>query len=155
AAAGRKGTSAKQWPLAYFTAWVKLFKERYPHVQVVQVGGADTERIVGADYYLLGRDIELVKYVLRGAVFHLDIEGGLVHLATQLGTRCVVLFGPTPLRIFAYEQNINIVTGPCHDCWFLYGEAFACARHMEKPICMYAITPDMVMKKIQDEFASI
>jgi ADP-heptose:LPS heptosyltransferase len=48
---------------------------------------------------------------------HIDDEGGLVHMATALGTKCAVLFGPTPVGIFGYEQNINICADTCKECF--------------------------------------
>lgn len=148
--AGRKSLSAKQWPLEYFNEFVSAFKLKYPNIEVVQIGGVDTEQITGVDRIFLGKNMELVKYILRGALLHLDIEGGLVHLATQLGTRCVVLFGPTPASIFAYPCNVNLVNEKCNDCWFLYGESFACARGLDKPECVYSLKPNMVLKRVEE-----
>ena len=78
------------------------------------------------------------------------IEGGLVHLATNLGTKCVVLFSPTQPNIYAYPNNINIVYATCNGCYGLYENGYACARGLEKPECMYSITPEMVMEKIAE-----
>ncbi|MBR5162824.1 MAG: hypothetical protein IKW79_02235, partial [Schwartzia sp.] len=91
---------------------------------------------------------ELVKYVLRNAVLHVDIEGGLVHLATQLGTKCAVLFGPTPVTFFGYPQNINIVSPRCAGCHGLYEDLNHCAKEQAEPECMRSITPEMVMEAI-------
>lgn len=146
---GHKEESAKQWPLKYFERFVEEFKKKYKDILIVQVGSYDTEKITGADSYFLGEDIEIVKWVLKQSIFHLDIEGGLVHLATQLGTKCVVLFGSTRKEIFAYPENINISSGTCHGCWYLRGEAFRCAKDLEKPDCMYSITPEMVLREVE------
>ena len=66
----------------------------------------------------MGESLELVKYVLKGSLLHIDCDSGLVHLATQLGTKCVVLFGQTSVWYFGYEQNINIVSKVCNSCYF-------------------------------------
>ncbi len=139
---------AKTWPLKRFEKTMQLFKTKYPTVTVVQIGAADGEKLKNADVHFMGKEFGLVACILKNALFHFDIEGGLVHLASQLGTKCVVLFGPTPMKYYAYPQNINVCQGDCHDCYGLYLSTDCCVRHMEKPICMYAITPEIVMNKI-------
>lgn len=139
---------AKMWPQEYFERTVAMFRKKYPSVQVVQVGGRGQPELKGADRYLLGEKFEVVAHVLRNAIFHLDIEGGLVHIASQLGTKCIVLFGPTPKELYGYEGNINISAGTCQDCTGLYRDPYMCARGMERPECMYSITPELVMDNI-------
>ena len=139
---------AKTWPLTRFTETVQKFKQIYPDIEVVQLGARFAEKIIGADCYILGEDFALVEQILQHAVFHLDIEGGLVHLATQLGTKCIVLFGPTPEFYYGYEQNINIKVGDCHDCCGVYLDHNRCARNLAEPPCMYGITSELVLKHI-------
>ena len=141
---------AKQWARQNFENFVKIFHELYPDIQVVQLGSKETQKIVGCDYYILGEHLEVIKYVLKNARFHLDIEGGLVHLATQLNTRCVVLFGPTPISFFGYEQNLNIVAGNCQGCCYLYEDINACACKEKESLCMKAISPALVLDKINN-----
>lgn len=139
---------AKTWVPQYYEETVALIKKNYPELYVVQVGDSAAYKIDGADAYVLGENIELVKYVLKKSILHLDIEGGLVHLGTQLGTKCLVLFGPTDERFYGYKQNINVKAGNCHGCYGLYTDINKCARGMEKPECMYSITPELVFKEV-------
>lgn len=141
---------AKAWPIERFQKTVDLFKEKYSDVAVVQIGASDELRLKNIDYYAMGRDWGLVAYILKNSVFHLDIEGGLVHLASQIGTKCIVLFGPTSMEYNAYLNNTNIKIGRCHDCYGYYLDTNRCARNMEKPECMYLITPEIVMQHIDD-----
>lgn len=140
---------AKQWPLQYFEEFVRLFKKNYPSIRVVQLGAEKACKVTDADHYILGESLELSKYVLKNALFHLDIEGGLVHLATQLGTKCIVLFGPTPVHFFGYKQNINIVSEKCSGCYCLYDDINQCARNLKEPECMYSITPENIMEAVK------
>lgn len=137
---------AKEWPFSYLEKFVKLFKEKYPQVGVIQLGSTGTPNVYGVDAYFLGENLELVKYILRDSLVHIDKEGGLVHLATQLGTKCIVCFGPTQEEYFGYPENINLKAGNCHGCFCLYDGFDVCARGMEKPECMWSITPEMVMR---------
>ncbi|HBI61549.1 MAG TPA: hypothetical protein DDY31_10120 [Lachnospiraceae bacterium] len=140
---------AKSWDKSRFEQLVSSLHERYPDVAIVQIGAESSERLTGADKYILGTDFRLSVYILKGSLLHVDIEGGLVHIATQLGTKCAVLFGPTVKEYYGYEQNINIQAGACHGCWGLYPDVNRCARGMEEPECMRSITPEMVMEHIE------
>lgn len=139
--------NSKQWPLEYFEQFISLFKKYYPSIGIVQLGDSNAPMLKNADYYYLGRDIELVKYILKGTIFHLDIEGGLMHLATQLGAMCIVLFGPTQVQVFGYPENINIVAPKCNGCYYLYDNQYKCARNLQTAECMYSIFPELVLEK--------
>lgn len=136
---------AKSWSKEKFERLICLFKKKYPQIQVVQLGAADSVKLRGVDRWVLGADFRLSVHLLKNAMLHIDIEGGLVHIATQLGTKCVVLFGPTVKEYYGYEQNTNIQAGNCRNCWGLYSDVNRCARGLEEPVCMSSITPEMVM----------
>ena len=110
----------------------------------------------GVNKVCFGERLELVAWILKGSVLHVDIEGGLVHVASQLKTKCAVLFGPTPIQYFGYENNINITRGNCQNCYGMYLDINACARDMKEPECMYKILPEDVMDEIAEymEFQS-
>ncbi len=146
---------AKMWPAERFEQTIALLRGKYPHLTSVQLGAVDAKRLKGVDRYVLGKSMEYVGSVLQHALFHLDIEGGLVHIASQIGTKCIVLFGPTVEEYYGYEKNINIRAGNCHNCWALYSDVNRCARDMEKPECMYSITPEMVVDKITSHLDSM
>lgn len=155
---GNDGTNrivSKQWPFIYFEKLTGLIKEQYPGLNIVQLGIKGVDKIKGADYYILGEHIEIVKYVLKNSILHIDIEGGLVHIATQLGTKCVVLFGPTPVFYFGYPENINIVSEACDYCLSLYDDQYRCAKGYDRPECMFSITPEYVMEHIKQYMSSI
>lgn len=135
----------KVWPISAYGKFVGLFKTRFPDIGILQVGVAGCYQIPGVNRYILGQTLEVIKYVLKEAILHIDCEGGLVHLATQLGTKCVVLFGPTPVHFFGYEENINIVSEKCNGCYYVNENFAICAKGLEEPECMRAITPEKVM----------
>lgn len=139
---------AKSWPADSFEAVIKGIKDKYPQINVIQLGGASAYRLKGVDKSILGEDFRLVLHILNNSLLHLDIEGGLVHIATQLGTKCVVLFGPTVPDYYGYEQNINIRAGKCRECWGLYSDVNKCARDLKEPECMKAITSEMVLEEV-------
>lgn len=150
---GRK--IAKSWSKDKFEKFISIFKANYPEIEVLQLGAENSEKLMGIDRYILGVDFRLSVHLLKNTMVHVDIEGGLVHIATQLGTKCVVLFGPTVKEYYGYEQNINIQAGKCHNCWGIYSDVNMCARGMEEPECMYSITPVMVMDCIKEYMSTI
>lgn len=145
---GSMRPSAKVWPLEYYSILAAIIKHRYPNMQIVQIGMADSSRIDNCDRYVFGESLEVVKYVLQGAMLHIDCEGGMVHLATQLGTKCVVIFGPTPVFYYGYKDNINIVSTICKNCYWLVPDYISCYRKLEKPECMYSILPEQVAGEV-------
>ncbi|MCR5754412.1 MAG: hypothetical protein K6G30_06345, partial [Acetatifactor sp.] len=92
--------ASKSWPIERFQQVVNYLRDRYPKLQVVQLGAPDSDKIQNAQYYFLGLPMEIVAAPLQGAVFHLDIEGGLPHMPSQIATNCIVLFGATSLDYY-------------------------------------------------------
>lgn len=152
---GYKENISKQWPLEYFNEFLYMFKHKFPYLKVIQVGDITTEKLKNVDEYFIDKNLEEVKYVLKGALLHVDIEGGLVHLATNLGTKCIVLFGPTQVDIYGYPENINIVSPECNGCYGLYDNAFRCAKDLDNPECMKTLTPQLVMSHISSYLDNI
>ena len=102
--------------------WEELIlklKESFPDIAIVQVGGK-----IGTDYN--GVDLQLrnkIKIsesfdIIKGALIHIDIESGLVHLATCFEVPSIVFFGPTSLRWFGYDENLNVSSMQCGNCWW-------------------------------------
>ena len=150
---GLNHRSGKVWLFSYYEKFVKLVKEKFPQLKVVQIGLKTSPRMEGCDAYFMGENIELVKYVLQGSLLHIDCEGGMTHLATNLKTKCIVLFGMTPIKYYGYPQNINLQTGSCQNCCWMLPDYVSCYRGFEEPPCMAAITPEMVMEKVNEYFA--
>ncbi len=143
------GSVAKAWPKERFEQVIAGLHERYPRLLVVQLGATGATHLSGADRFVFGTSFSTVSEVLAHSRLHIDIEGGLVHLATQLGTKCVVLFGPTMETFYGYPENINLCAGSCHDCYGLYTDWNRCVREMREPECMYSITPEMVLEAVR------
>ncbi len=145
------GLQTKVWSRDYYEAWIKMMKREYPYIQIVQLGDRNTHAFKDADKNLIDVDLRIIKHVLANSILHVDGEGGLVHLATQLGTKCVVLFGPTPVWYYGYSQNINIVSSVCSDCCHVFPEWYTtCILGDKEPRCMCSITPETVMKCVEE-----
>lgn len=134
----------KEWPSLYFAVYVTLLNQKFPEMQIVQLGGGGVEKIPSADRYLFDADLELVKHVLKNSRLHIDCESGLVHLATQLGTKCLVLFGPTDEKYFGFKENINLSANICRPCCHAWDNGSQCLRGDKEPPCIFKITPQTV-----------
>lgn len=142
----------KVWPYEYHVKLIRLLKERFPDVEIIQIGDY-AKHVPGADRYIFGRHLDVVKQILRNAVCHFDSEGGLVHLATQLRTKCFVVFGPTPVWFYGYDRNENISSGCCGECIGLIKDWQTRCFLYDKPKCMYSILPEDVFSLLEKYLA--
>ena len=136
----------KTWPMRYLVEYVARMKKLLPTVEIIQCGGERDAEIENVDRHFLGVDLELTKYILANSLLNVGSEGGLVHLATALGTKCLVLFGFTPVSYYGYNQNINLVSGVCSPCINVVenGSGRTCMRGAKEPPCMLSHTPELV-----------
>jgi hypothetical protein len=131
---GRRATKCYM----YFDEVVKHLKELFPELVFVQIGAETSEPLLECDINLLGKTtLPEAAGLLQNALIHLDNESGLVHLASCLGTRAVVVFGPTPSAYFHYEGNAAIEPAVCGNCWWITRTWMdACAKGFAEPVCM-------------------
>ncbi len=141
----------KVWPFEYYEQLVSMIKRRFGDLCVVQTGTKTSPKISNADRYVFDTGLDTLEYVLRDSVLHFDCESGLVHLATQLGTKCVVVFGPTLPEVFGYPQNENILSTSCSGCRALMDDFSMCLHTDEDRECMYSIKPETVYESIEKE----
>jgi hypothetical protein len=144
------GIQTKEWPLKHFEGFVKLFREKYPDYKIYQTGGPKSTVIEGVDGTIFGKSLEIIKWVMKNSTLHVDCEGGMVHMASQLFTKCLVVFGPTPAHMYAYPWNINIVPEVCSNCMGVHKEwAYECYKGFDEPPCTNSITPEIAMGHIK------
>lgn len=147
-------SQTKVLPSKNLEKFIKLFKTDYPDYTVVQTGTATSNKLDNVDIYAFNCNLDETAVLLKNSTIHVDSEGGLVHLASQLSTCCVVCFGPTPSYYYGYPRNINIVSPICSDCmsatesWNLH-----CPKGLQHPECMTSISGEMIFNKV-DEFIS-
>lgn len=145
--------SPKLWPLEYYEELVRLIHVVYPGMQVVQVGEAEnSETLKEVDISLLNKTSwEQLGTVLKNAWLHIDGECGMVHFRrAMLAGPSVVIFGSTPVQFYGYAENINIVSNVCPSWCARLTDKWQeqCAREDKTPVCLYSITPQMVMSRI-------
>ena len=145
----------KVWPVEYFERLSQMISNKFPDYEVIQLGSKNATKVEAASRHFLGLSMDVVEYIVANSTLHIDDEGGLVHLATAFGTKCIVLFGPTPRDLLGYPQNINLCTDVCRGCFPLGKWNATCALGMKRPKCMYSLTPELVMEEVATYIMSI
>jgi hypothetical protein len=143
---GFASRSTKVYPR--FDTVVAALRKQRPDLLIVQLGTRTSQPIAGVDHQLMNRtSLAETASLLAGSALHIDNEGGLVHLAACLGTRCCVVFGPTPVDYFGYGQNVNIAPKECGSCWWVTRDWMTnCPRGFENPVCLSKTSPETVVE---------
>jgi ADP-heptose:LPS heptosyltransferase len=146
----------KTYPPAHWLKVVKMLSGQ----NIVQLGGkAEQNLALPGVFDLRGKtNFRQSAYILSRAKAHIDTEGGIVHMARAVNTPSVVLFGSTPIKFFGYEQNINLRSGACQNCWHSTPNWYvSCPKkkalkqkgveieNVWESDCMRAISPEMVV----------
>lgn len=140
----------KVWDIKY---WEELVLKI--GIPCVQIGGGTTcKPIKGCVLNLVNRlSIKESAEVMKRALFHIDIEGGLVYLNQHLGGKSVVLFGASAIENQGRSFNLNLRSNVCEPCYewgkmrhkrLKYNLSMLDCR-ME---CMSALKPDYVIEQI-------
>ncbi|WP_155936627.1 glycosyltransferase family 9 protein [Mesorhizobium ciceri] len=124
---------------------MKEVKLQLPSLAVVQVGVIGGT-LSSADYNLSSKTTQpQIASVVANSSMHFDMEGGLVHIASCVGTPCCVVFGPTPIGYYAYPNNINISPRVCGNCWSITEDwQKTCLLGATEPPCMFTQPPKAV-----------
>jgi hypothetical protein len=138
--------ATKCYPPEHWQRFVRAFKEKCHDVAVIQIGAKTSISIPGVDENLVSAtSLAQAAAILKRAIFHVDNEGGLVHVAASLGTRSIVLFGPTSVKYFGYPGNVNLSSGVCGDCWWATDHWMdRCPRGYGQPKCLLELDPNHV-----------
>lgn len=144
--------STKSWSIVYWEKFVTLFKNEFPNIQVVQLGGVKHKPIKNADINLAGQ-LEFTKTLqyLNSSFLHIDGDSGLVHARKLFNKPSVVIFGSTNVEYFGYKENINIAPNFCGDCWWKKSDWMQnCKEKYESPKCIDSVIPEEVFKKVKN-----
>lgn len=140
----------KVLPLGTLEGFVDAFRKNHPEYLIVQTGVKGSQPLMGVDCCAFDCRLQETAVILKNATFHVDSEGGLVHLAAQMSTPSIVSFGPTPVYYYGYPRNENVVAAVCNNCMSVTPQwSRVCPRKMQVPACMQSITVDMLMERAE------
>lgn len=146
----------KAWPAAHWEKLISLLNTI--NIKCIQIGAGKNSAIIPGTYLNLVDKLSITQSaeVLRNALFHIDIEGGLPILNQHLNNKSVVLFGPTAIEQQGRSFNLNLKANTCNPCyeWGIHrtnlGEYISnlpCKAH-----CMSDLTPEYVFSRIRETF---
>lgn len=139
--------STKCYP--HFAQVVGTLRAECPGIHIVQLGTKTSTPIMGVHNLLNHTSISETAEILSKSLLHIDNESGLVHLASCLGIKSCVIFGPTSADYFAYDNNITIRPIFCGDCWGVNATWMKdCPRGFAEARCLSEQPPEGVAKAI-------
>jgi len=144
----------KCWETEKWQEFIRLFKQEYPSVLVVQVGGKNSQKLEGVDVDLIGKTtLPQLPALLNGSLLHIDGESGLAQLTRWLNTKAVVFFSLTSKDCFGLSKNRNLSEEVCRPCMWLSGPDwyFNCALGYPRCKNLEQITPVRVMNAVREE----
>ena len=137
----------KQLPMETWRTVVRGLKSR--GFRVVQVGAKNEPAIPEIDSDLRGKTtISQLCHVLKGAIMHVDTEGGIVHVARAVHKQSLVFFGPTSVTFWGYPTNINITSREYVDSWWINADWMARSPIRQKQSSMDAIDASKVAELV-------
>jgi ADP-heptose:LPS heptosyltransferase len=138
------------WETKNWTELFKKVKNMLPEYKIVQVGLA-SDYIPYVDINLVGKtSFNELCSVIKYSLLHIDADCGCVHIAKALNTKSLVLFGPSSAKYVGYDENINIMSNVCRDCFTISKWFERCLRGFKTPLCMQSISPNFVAEVIKN-----
>lgn len=145
----------KMWSLDYWNKLVYMLFEL--GIDCVQIGGGwSCKDITGVKLNLVNKlSLKQSAMVMKKALFHIDIEGGLVILGQHIGVKSVVLFGATDDKHFGRTGNLNLRNSNCNACSgninrTTQSKALYVWDNTCNSKCMQDLTPEYVIEKIKE-----
>jgi len=150
---GGKRWELKKWTLENYISLIKLIKNKFPENPILLYGGPEEVAFnkliinqVGSSVINVGCDHNLLDFIslLNVSDILITSDSLAFHLATGLGKTTIVLVGPTsPWELEVY--NNGAVIYPEMDCIACY-----LTKCTKQPNCMQNITPEIVLKRIEE-----
>jgi ADP-heptose:LPS heptosyltransferase len=143
--------STKSWSIESWEKFIQLFKQKYPDINVVQLGGVKHNKIKGVDVNFAGQlDFKTSLRFLKSSLLHIDGDSGLVHARHLLNKKSLVIFGSTNVNYFGYPENTNLAPKFCGDCWWKNSDWMQnCKEGYNSPKCIDSILPLDVLNAIE------
>lgn len=143
--AGQTGPQTKMLPIEVAGEVAQAIAAQMPGVPIYQVGKT-SDPPIPYTISLLGRTTlpELTE-VLRHSRLHIACEGGTVRLAHVVGTRSVVIFGPTSPSLYGLPGNAAVTSGACEPCFWKSPQWRHECPHGWGTICMAQVSADAVV----------
>jgi heptosyltransferase-2 len=117
------GSEAKNWPLERFISLARSFLRESKERSLLLIGGeADEDRVTALKKFLPDEQVSVARNWSLPALANrlqtcgrfIGHDSGISHLAAAVGTRSLLLFGPTDPAIWAPQNpQVKVVRAPC------------------------------------------
>ncbi len=142
----------KVWP--YFGEFVRMFKEKFPEIEVVAVGGKEDRRFLngfsGQVIDMVGRTtIPGLLKVIEKSKLVVSNDSAPMHIGAAYGVPTIGIFGPTVPEFGFRPCNARIIEVKgleCRPC-SLHGSTACPLKHFK---CMRNIKPETVLKAAEE-----
>lgn len=153
-----KGTfGLKTWPKEYFSQVVNELNRKY-HASFFVVGAPGDRPYSDEVIREIGLPVEnfcgdtsltdLAALISKVDLF-VTVDTGATHIAATTGVKMVTMYGCTsPKRWNPFNKNARVMSYDPDCCPCSYGENDC--PHLPKPLCLYNVTPQMVLKACYD-----
>jgi ADP-heptose:LPS heptosyltransferase len=138
-------TRNKNWYDANWMLLITRIKEEL-NTDVVLLGSGIDRCFPQVSSSLMGENLRFVASAIQGARLHVGLVSGLMHMASGVGTKSVIIYGGREdPKITGYANNINIVNSNCslYPCWLIEDSPF-------NRRCMQEITVDQVFQEVKN-----
>ncbi|MBI2357812.1 MAG: glycosyltransferase family 9 protein [Deltaproteobacteria bacterium] len=145
------GSKEKNWPIEFFTAVARWWRENIRGQVLAFLGPAETaipeaESLYRSALVVRNESLGKVAALLSRCDLYLGNDSGLTHLAAALGIATVALFGPSDPILWAPQgrrvivAKQNVACSPCSD-----RDRKACPHRM----CLTRLGPDKVIADLE------
>lgn len=176
----------RRWPRESFKELMKLLLDKYPY-DICCTGGIkandiykycsiDMEHAHRIHNYAGKTNINEWIELIRGAVLHIGVDSGSIHVAASVGTQAISLSGVwdgkrslpyhvdienenTCLPVCVYRDDVDVKKMPCYACKAYGGrygrgntECYKKCQAGNPCLCLQSITPKTVMRAVTDYF---
>lgn len=149
---------SKEWPATAYPALLKNLKG-IPHI-LGKPSDVASERVIQllrqqgiAHVDARGIALTELRSKLKQSKFILSVDTGLAHLAESLGTRALVIYGPTtPSLGFGVQREESVALGKDLGCRPCSKDGKFCYRFWDSHACLKRFTTDEVQTQIRQHF---
>lgn len=146
----------RQWPVEYYEALIENIQRIHSSIPIVQIGESYHPAVKNTDINLLGKtSFKEMLVILKGARLLISAEGGLPILRHFISRKpSCVIFGPTDIHFFGFNENINLSSNICCGCeWITHDWYHTCIKTGKYPLCIKYMTPQNVIHNIQNNIS--
>ena len=137
----------KELPHDLLAGVAGAIREQYPTLTIVQVGTLDDEPIPYCTSLLGETTLPGAAQVLHRSSLHICNEGGSARLAHMMGTRSVVIYGPTAPSLYGLPGNAAVCGVACEPCFWKAPEWMESCPNGWGRVCLTSLTPQDVIDK--------